>query len=138
MTKPDAGLRSLFRARIVGWQWSSVESGGTAAGIPDSEYCDPNGVQGWIEYKRTAAWAVTFRPLQVAWISRRARLGGRVSIAVRRLNLKAHVDELWLTDGQWVQELSDNGLRVVSSVSHIHQGGPSEWNWAHITDWLLR
>ena len=127
---PDAGLRREFRARLVGWQWTSVESPLAAPGCPDSEYCAPGGASGWVEYKRTAAFAVTLRPLQVAWLQRRARLGGRCFVAVRRITAKG-ADELWLYPGGRVTELADSGLRTPGPLG-VWPGGPAHWSWAEV------
>ncbi len=79
----DGGLRRIFRDKFPEWQWTSIETGAVSPGTPDAEYCAPNGVSGWIEYKKADHWKVTFQPLQIPWIHKRARLGGKVFIAVR-------------------------------------------------------
>jgi len=78
VSKINGGLRQLFRAKLPGFDWVSIESGSTGGGIPDSNYCvrtnDITGIEGWIEHKQTDGWAVTLRPEQVGWIARRVAL----------------------------------------------------------------
>jgi hypothetical protein len=134
----DGGLRSEFRKRLPSWQWTSIESGTTAGGIPDSEFCSPTGVEGWIEFKATKVFYVQIKPLQVAWIMRRSRYGGNASIAVRRTPESKKwegVDELWLMKGDQAEALFQNGLYGVSAL--CWEGGPSQWNFDEISTALL-
>lgn len=152
----DGGLRPIFRDKLrVGFDWTSVETGGTGRGVPDSNYCakvemtagmalDPvldvsatvvKGVEGWIEFKQTSGWACTLRPEQVGWLVRRSMHGGRVFVATRRYH-DGHsraeaTDELWLHSGQWARELKSEGLRAVDPLGVWH-GGPSGWDWDEI------
>lgn len=108
----DGGLRPIFREKLrAGFDWQSVETGGTGMGCPDSNFCarvtrretvplyaigipEPlmvqidteyeSGVEGWIEFKQTSGWACTLRPEQVGWLVRRHMHGGRVFVATRR------------------------------------------------------
>lgn len=124
----DGGLRKLFFTHLKeGCQWTQVETWGVTGGVPDTEYCFKGGHQGWLELKQTSGWTPKIRPEQVAWISRRARMGGRVWVAVRRAQ-----DELWLVPGSKVLELSEHGLRRVFRDSYVWDGGPSSWDWAAI------
>jgi hypothetical protein len=121
----DGGLRQLFRKHIKSAQWTSIESGQTERGIPDSEFCFPGGIQGWIEYKQTKGWVIPKTkswPFQVAWIDRRARLGGRVFIAVRR------IDELWLYRGKDAKGLKTGGLKAIRPMLR-EEGWPGRWDW---------
>ena len=93
----DGDLRSLFRKHLPEFHWVSIESWVTGAGIPDANYCC-SGVEGWIEFKKTTAIAVRFKPGQIAWHEQRGRAGGRTFIAVRRLTRK--VDDLSLYPGE--------------------------------------
>jgi hypothetical protein len=124
----DGGLRQLFRKHIKSAQWTSIESGQTERGIPDSEFCFPGGIQGWIEYKQTKGWMIPKTkswPFQVAWIDRRARLGGRVFIAVRR------IDELWLYHGRDAKYLKIMGLKTLRPLLR-EEGGPERWDWGAV------
>ena len=122
----DGGLRPLFRKKLsIGWQWTTIETGATTGGVPDAEYCTRGGAQGWIEFKACSGWRPTIRPLQVSWIARRARLGGRVFIAVVRERT-----ELWLIGGQNVVALADQGLRASGGLTF--HGGPQRWDWKEI------
>ena len=124
----DGGLRKLFRDRITSAMWVSVETGMTAQGVPDANYCFPGGVEGWVEYKQTKAHAVTFRPAQVGWLLRRERFGGRAFVAVRQT--WAGEDNLWLLVGTAARELADGAtLRSLpaSFVRGFWAGGPGKW-----------
>jgi len=133
----DGGLRPLFHSRLKAeCQWSSIETGVILEGVPDSEYCFKGGLQGWIEFKATPAWRVKLQPLQVAWIARRARLGGRVHVAIRRAAIGP--DELWLVQGRYVAELANEGLRSNAFSALSWTGGPSRWDWRAIRRELTR
>ena len=127
---PDAGLRRELRKHLSTFQWSHIESPTTAPGAPDTEFAAPGGCTGWVEAKRATAYALRFRPLQVGWISRRARLGGRVFVAVRRLTPKDD-DELWLYPGARIMELVDVGLRAPHPLGQW-TGGPTRWDWGAV------
>ena len=126
---PDAGLRRELRSHLNMWQWTHIESPTTAPGCPDTEFCSTGGVSGWIECKRTSAWALKFQTLQPGWISWRARLGGRVFIATRRYRPDA--DELWLHRGADVITLAQGGLRAAEPLG-VWGGGPARWGWGEI------
>jgi hypothetical protein len=133
----DGELRKTFRIRFGGWQWISVETAGTATGVPDSEFCSPEGVQGWIEFKKTHANAVGISPFQVAWLMRRCRYGGNAWIAVRRTpksQREAGVDQLWLMRGDQAQALFDGGLDNISGW--CWEGGEGNWNFPEIRNIL--
>lgn len=138
----DGGLRALYRQYLKGWQLTAVESPITSPGVPDTEYCSLLGHTGWIENKKTNAWAVKIRTLQVGWISRRARLGGRVFIAVRRMSKgKDQADELWIIRGQAVEILADQGLRAVAKEDVLlrsYDRGPASWEWDQVAKILQR
>lgn len=125
----DGGLRPLFRHNLATYQWTSVETAGTASGVPDSEFCSPYGIQGWIEFKVTKVYYVNIKPLQVAWLMRRCRSGGKAWIAVRRTH-KSGADELWFMFGSQAEALFHNGLNGV--VADCWSGGPSNWNFPEI------
>jgi hypothetical protein len=132
---PDGGLRRELRTHLPLWQWTHIESPTTAPGCPDTEFCAPGGAQGWIECKRTAAWALSFQPLQPGWIDRRARVGGRVYVATRRL--RPDCDELWLHAGADVLLLVRGGLRAAPALG-VWGGGPAGWAWGEVAAALTR
>jgi hypothetical protein len=100
----DGGLRPTFHKNLPDAQWTSIENS-ISSGMPDSEYCFPGGASGWIEFKRAYGAKIKFRPLQPGWIYRRARLGGRVFVAVLA------GEELVIYRGLYVRELARGGLR---------------------------
>lgn len=133
----DGDLRSLFRQRLPQFQWTSVETAGTASGVPDSEYCAQNGTQGWVEFKHTNIYYVNISPFQVAWLMRRCRYGGNAWIAVRRTPQSKRdwgVDELWLMRGDQAEELLKKGLEGI--YADCWEGGPSKWNYQQIAELL--
>lgn len=130
----DGGLRGLFRGVMTEAHWVAVETGETAGGVPDSNYCFPGGVAGWVEYKRTDGIAVRVRPGQVAWIDRRTRLGDRVSIAVVR-EVGRHAG-LYLYPGDQVRNVADQGIAATPAV--FLPGLRSSWDWAQVRAFLTR
>jgi hypothetical protein len=124
----DGGLRQVFRQKLPG-HWQSIESGSTGGGIPDSNYCI-NGIEGWVEFKKTNGWAVRMRPAQVGWIFKRSLHSGRVWIGVRRKD-----DELWLVPGSMVRTLAEEGLKDLSV--DVWNGGPARWDWTAILSRLV-
>ena len=129
----DGDLRRIFRHNLPKFQWTSVETAGTASGVPDSEFCTPTGKSGWIEYKQTKQFYVQIKPLQIAWIDRRCRMGGNAWIAVRRVH-KDGSDELWFMFGDQVRPLYEGGLNNVRAL--CWSGGPNNWNFAEIENVL--
>lgn len=130
----DGGLRPIFRAKIPSWQWSSIETAGTASGVPDSEFCTPDGVQGWLEFKRTTVFYVLLKEFQVSWLMRRARYGGNAWIAVRRTptsQREAGVDQLWLMKADQALRLYEGGLENVYAL--CWEGGPNNWNFEEVS-----
>lgn len=136
----DGGLRALFRRHLPAWHWNSIESGMTSSGIPDSEYCAPGGITGWCEYKGLInGWKPEIRPAQVAWLSRRARMGGRAFIAVRRQQIAGPkrgpaADELWLLRASAAAALRAGGLKALGGpqVLGIWWGGVGKWDWGAV------
>jgi hypothetical protein len=129
LMKRDGDLRSIFRQHLPQAQWTAIETGVISGGVPDSEYCFPDGKQGWLEFKNVQGWRAVLRPGQVSWISRRARLGGVVFVAARR------GDELYLVHGKLVERLHEDGLQGAPWARKF-VGGPARWNWARIEDTL--
>ncbi len=124
--KRDGGLRLLFRQNLPQFHWVSIETGATAAGVPDSNYCF-NGTEGWLEFKTTAGWTVPLRPAQIGWLLRRSRARGRVFVAVRQVRPNGD-DILWLALGSHAAALRDKGLRGAPMLG-CWPGGPSLWPW---------
>ena len=125
----DGGLRQIFRTKFRDYQWTSIETGAVSPGTPDAEYCAPGGITGWVEFKQCSGWKVKFQPLQVPWIHRRARLGGRVFIAVRRKK-----DELYLISGADVLELDEKGVKNFVPITGV---GSRNWDWNEVEQILL-
>lgn len=134
MGKLDGGLRALFRQNLrSGIMWTSVETAGTASGVPDSNYLSDNGVEGWVEFKRTDKNSVVFQPGQVGHLWRRHRYGGVAWIAVRYRHAGGPrkgpaTDQLLLVPASRVMLLAEAGLAGASPV-HCGDGGPARWRW---------
>ena len=122
----ESDFRRTFRKSLPQVHWATVESRTTESGIPDINGC-LLGVEFWVECKTTKAFAVVMRPMQISWILRRVRHGGKVIIAVRKKNTK--VDELYLIDGKHVKQLNEKGLHGFPCIG---TGGPSQWPWPDI------
>jgi len=133
----DGNLRVIFRIRFRSWQWSSVETAGTASGVPDTEFCSPIGRQGWIEFKQTHINRVNIRPFQISWLLQRCRYGGNAWIAIRRTpnsQREAGVDDLILMEGNQAQALFEGG--ITNTYRKEWHGGESNWNFQEISDIL--
>lgn len=139
--KPDDGLRAIIR-RSIAAHWTTIETGAVQGGVPDLNGLLPFGVnlrppvEVWLECKSTDAWAVTFRPLQVGWLTTRVRMGGRAFVAVRRRHgggprRGPPSDELWLVDGAYAADLQVRGLQdmALAGVLGMWHGGETGWNW---------
>jgi len=134
----DGGLRGIFRSQFPHYQWSTIEVGAIAGGIPDNEFCTPTGVSGWFEFKFTKIYHTQIRPLQVAWLMKRCRYGGNAWIGVRRIPQSIQeegVDQLWIMKGDQAEKLFYDGLR--GTTSKHWDGGPSRWNWNEIEQTFL-
>lgn len=138
----DGNLRSIFREKLPAFHWTTIETGGTTLGIPDSNYC-LRGVEGWVEYKATDGWAVELRPEQQGWLSRRGRAGGRAHVAVRRWHSGGPrkgpaVDELWMLWGWASQDIRKHGLDQDQPYFRgMWTGGPASWCWDSVARHLL-
>lgn len=125
-----------------GFHWQSIETGGTGRGIPDDNFCAA-GVEGWLEYKWTEAWAVGLSPEQVGWHKKRILMGGRSLVAVRRQHEGGErkgepQDQLWLCSGRYAGHLRRDGLRAEGVVwMGFWEGGPTAWNWDSIRMHIL-
>ncbi len=93
----------------------------TGSGVPDVNGC-AKGKEFWIELKEIHSGnSLTLRPMQVAWLSKRAIYGGQVFVLARKNNqIKLfHVDGL-----ERAQELVKGGYK---SDSLLTLDIPYEW-----------
>jgi hypothetical protein len=138
MSKADGGLRAIMvkELRTLGGHFQPIETGMIVSGVLDFNYCI-NGREGWVECKRTSAWAVVVDGAQVGWADQRVRNGGRVYLAVRRLNVggarTAPCDELWLCRASAMRKLvmPKTGLDKLApdDLVGMWRGGPANWDW---------
>jgi hypothetical protein len=126
----DGELRTIFRRHLRGFDFVAVETGATAGGVPDLNFCK-NGVEGWCEMKACMHWRATIRPAQVGWTERRMRCGGRVFVAVRRA-----YEELWMFHGSQIRALKTERVDAVPNLGHW-TGGTAKWDWPEIERILL-
>lgn len=135
--RPDGDLRRIFREHLPHMHWTTIETGIINPGVPDSNCCW-NGAEFWIEYKFTAGHAITLRPEQIGWLTRRRRSGGSAFVAVRRTSLAARCDELHLFDGSHAVLLREEGLNGSSPRLGFWAGGPPGWDWEAVAGLLTR
>lgn len=137
----DGNLRKLFQARLPHAHWVPIETWSTGQGVPDVNFCFPDGVEGWIENKISHGYAVKISPHQIAWLERRSRVGGRTFVAVRRQAASGPrrgdaADELHLYCGADVRVLSLHGLESEVAPLGRWVGGPTRWGWPAIEELL--
>jgi hypothetical protein len=127
----DGGLLQLFRKHLPEFHWQSVETWSTGQGVPDVNYCHAN-VEGWLELKRVTGWRITVSPEQIAWAERRARAGGRVFLACRRIESP---QRFWLFRG--IDARSIGSLQEPNPSPLVTaEGPPGSWPWPLISTWL--
>jgi hypothetical protein len=119
--------------------WQAIETWAIAAGVPDTNYCFPGGIEGWIEFKQTKTNRIgNIKPAQIAWAERRTRVGGRIWLAVRKRcsagPRRIAVDSLFLYRGSMARAVLLNGLseRPVAKWN----GSPGCWDWTAIRGFL--
>jgi hypothetical protein len=122
----DNGLRAIFKANIKEFHWTPVETWALTSGVPDTEYCTPEGVTGWIEFK---AWypgkqCPRLRPAQIGWIEKRLRHNGRVFIGVIRGK------DIFVVDGKYCRDITEGSLKSMDwkQVREV-LGGRSDGGW---------
>jgi hypothetical protein len=119
--KSDGDLRRLFRKYLPEVFWTSIESRLTQGGIPDLHGIY-KGTSFWIENKKARGNTVRLRAMQIGWLKRYARQGGRCFVAVRMK------DTLWIVDGADALTLATKGLHR----GLIARGPTTRWPWRTI------
>lgn len=99
----DDGMRALFKKNLPEFHWVPVETWALNAGVPDVEFCAPNGVSGWVEFKcyGKKGQIPALKPSQIGWIDRRIRVKGRVFIGVKK------GENLFLAPGERARDFLD-------------------------------
>lgn len=126
----DAGLRRIFQQHLPEFHWQAIETWSTGQGVPDANYCH-GGKEGWVEFKRAKGWRVHFEPEQIAWLERRARVGGRCFVAIRRSTAP---QTFWLFPASTARWL--NPLREAPAALVLATGSPAQWPWKTIKEAL--
>lgn len=140
-SRPDSGLRALIHKSLPmpDFKWAAVETGASAAGLPDSHFLyRPGGFTGWVESKKTDHWAVKFEPHQVQW-HRLHYAAVRGFIAVRALGKNqtdGFGDGLYLYQSHQIDELVELGLRLEPLLRIT--GSVRSWNWGAVKRVLTR
>tara|TARA_R100001163_G_C4930058_1_gene106393 strand:- start:56 stop:445 length:390 start_codon:yes stop_codon:yes gene_type:complete len=117
----EKNLWALLRDNIKEIHWQRIETGMTGSGVPDVNGC-AKGKEFWIELKEVHSGnSLTLRPMQVAWLSKRAMNGGQVFVLARKNNQMKlfHVDGI-----ERAQELVKNGYK---SDNLLTLDIPYEW-----------
>lgn len=139
MTASDGGLWPLVKAGLPQWDWQRIETGGTGRGIPDLNGC-LMGNEIWVELKAADGWKPHIRPEQIGWAERRARAGGRVFLAVRRICdagvRRERADELWIYGADGFRAVSERGLKSLTPRL-LCTGGSRNWDWAAVNELFL-
>jgi hypothetical protein len=135
----DGGLAGLFQTHLPNFHFQRIETGGTGLGIPDLNYAG-EGREGWIELKKSDAWAVDISPNQIGWAERRQRAGGKVLLAVRRKGrpypaLAVDWESLWLFAAHEVRFVAEKGLLAAPPLLKAN-GNPAKWPWPEIKSLL--
>lgn len=135
----DGGLWPLLKAGLPNWDLQRIETGGTGRGIPDVNGClMANEI--WVELKATSGWSPVIRPEQVGWAERRARHGGRVFLAVRRIcdagPRRERADELWLYRDDGFRAVAEGGLKSLTPRL-LCTGGSRNWDWSAVNELFL-
>ena len=117
----EKNLWALLRDNIKEVHWQRIETGMTGSGVPDVNGC-AKGKEFWIELKEVHSGnSLTLRPMQVAWLSKRAKNGGQVFVLARKNNQM----KLYHIDGiERAQELVKNGYK---SDNLLTLDIPYEW-----------
>ena len=117
----ERNLWALLRDNIKEVHWQRIETGITGSGVPDVNGC-AKGKEFWIELKEVHSGnSLTLRPMQVAWLSKRAMNGGQVFVLARKNNQM----KLYHIDGiERAQELVKNGYK---SDNLLTLDIPYEW-----------
>lgn len=82
--KTEKQLYARLKAMAPNAHWQRIETG-AGTGVPDVNVC-LNGVEEWLELKialvKQGHMKIELRDSQVAWLNRRIRAGGRVSVVI--------------------------------------------------------
>ena len=104
----EKNLWLLMRKNLPDMHLQRIETGMTGAGVPDVNGC-AKGKEFWVELKEIHSGnKLTLRPMQIAWLAKRASHGGQVFVMARKNDeIKLyHVDGL-----TGIQELVDGGYK---------------------------
>ena len=125
----EKDLWRLIKVNLRDIHLQRIETGATGSGVPDVNGC-AKGQEFWIELKEIHSGnALTLRPMQVAWIAKRAQYGGQVFVLAR----KNEVIKLFHVDGLLgAKELIDEGFKKKALVKLV-----PPYDWEALTAALL-
>lgn len=132
---PDHGLRKLIHAKLPKpeFVWAAVETGASAAGLPDSHFLHrPTGLVGWVESKRADHWAIKFEPHQVQfWRLHGPHVRGFIAVkALGAAQTDGKGEALYLYPGSDVDALNEVGLRHPPLL--LITGMSRTWDWSAV------
>lgn len=140
MSRPDAGLRKLIHSNLgkPDWTWAAIETGASAAGLPDSHFLHrPTGSCGWVESKRADHWAVKFEAHQIQfWRLHGPHVRGFIFVrASGAAQTDARGDGLYVYRGVDCEEVDRVGLRLEPLLRLV--GSSRSWDWSAVQRVLL-
>ena len=110
----EKNLWLLMRTNLPQIHLQRIETGMTGAGVPDVNGC-AKGKEFWVELKEIHSGnALTLRPMQIAWLAKRASHGGQVFVMARKQDeIKLyHIDSI-----TGIQELVKEGYKSEALVT---------------------
>jgi len=136
----DGNLRTLFKRHLPHVFWQSLETGGTARGVPDT-YFMYKGISGFIEMKKIDKNFINIDAFQIGWHEKFSRAGGKSYVAVRfkreRTARKRAADTLLIFHGADIRKLQKLGA---ANFAHrallVTSGGPGRWKWNKVAERL--
>tara|TARA_A100001515_G_scaffold71781_2_gene57173 strand:+ start:1069 stop:1452 length:384 start_codon:yes stop_codon:yes gene_type:complete len=115
-------LRDSTQGKI---HWQRIESGITASGIPDLNGCS-QGKEVWIELKVVKGNQIGLRPMQKAWLYRRAEAGGNCFVLAKKdktiklYSIAADIKQIenltWKSEADFTTETPFNWNGVVAAL----------------------
>ena len=110
----ESNLWALLKDNLLDFHLQRIETGMTGSGVPDVNG-RKKGKEFWIELKEIHSGnSLTLRPMQVAWIAKRAMHGGQVFVFARKNDILKlfHVDGL-----EGAQDLVRHGFKSDALVT---------------------
>jgi hypothetical protein len=111
---PNKGTEAHFwaaiRTHIPEAHWQRIESGLTAAGVPDVNGCYL-GHEVWLELKIVRGRRVHLTPNQTNWLVKRSTYGGHCFVVAQDIEGK-----ILLWAGRFAREVMEDGIRALGRI----------------------